>query len=46
MENKSLFSDHHMSHASSAFFPSPYEKAAILTIDGVGEWSTTSIYWQ
>ena len=33
-----------MSHASSAFFPSPYEKAAILTIDGVGEWSTTSIF--
>ena len=43
-ENKLLFSDHHMSHASSAFFPSPYEKAAILTIDGVGEWSTTSIF--
>ena len=43
-QNKLLFSDHHMSHASSAFFPSPFEKAAILTIDGVGEWSTTSIF--
>jgi len=43
-ENKLLFSNHHMSHASSAFFPSPFEKAAILTIDGVGEWSTTSIF--
>lgn len=35
-----LFRDHHMSHAASAFYPSPFEKAAILTIDGVGEWST------
>ena len=34
--------DHHMSHAASAFFPSPFEKAAILTIDGVGEWATTT----
>ncbi len=34
--------EHHMSHASSAFYPSPFEKAAILTIDGVGEWTTTS----
>lgn len=34
--------DHHMSHAASAFFPSPYERAAILTIDGVGEWSTAT----
>ena len=34
--------DHHLSHAASAFFPSPYERAAILTIDGVGEWSTTT----
>lgn len=38
-----LFSEHHLSHAASAFFPSPYEKAAILTIDGVGEWCTASI---
>ena len=38
-----LFSEHHLSHASSAFYPSPYEKAVILTIDGVGEWATTSV---
>jgi len=38
-----LFVDHHMSHAASAFFPSPFEKAAIVTLDGVGEWDTTSI---
>ncbi|MBN1364649.1 MAG: carbamoyltransferase [Syntrophaceae bacterium] len=38
-----LFSEHHLSHAASAFFPSPYKKAAILTIDGVGEWCTASI---
>ena len=38
-----LFSDHHESHASSAFFPSPFEKAAILTLDAVGEWATSSI---
>ena len=37
-----LFMDHHESHAASAFFPSPYEEAAILTLDGVGEWSTTT----
>ncbi|GAA3746524.1 carbamoyltransferase family protein [Salinactinospora qingdaonensis] len=37
-------STHHRSHAASAFFPSPYEKAAVLTIDGVGEWETTSIW--
>ena len=36
------FLDHHYSHAASAFYPSPYEKAAILTIDGVGEWATTT----
>ncbi|MGQ9617356.1 MAG: carbamoyltransferase family protein [Candidatus Aminicenantia bacterium] len=40
---KLLFSQHHLSHASSAFFPSPFEESAILTIDGVGEWSTASI---
>lgn len=37
-----LFAEHHLSHAASAFFPSPFEKAAILTLDGVGEWTTTS----
>jgi carbamoyltransferase len=37
-----IYCDHHLSHAASAFFPSPYEEAAILTIDGVGEWSTTT----
>ena len=38
-----LFSEHHLSHAASAFYPSPFSEAAILTIDGVGEWSTASI---
>lgn len=38
-----LFTEHHLSHAASAFYASPYEEAAILTIDGVGEWTTTSI---
>jgi carbamoyltransferase len=38
-----LFTEHHMSHAASAFFPSPYEDALVLTMDGVGEWSTTSV---
>jgi carbamoyltransferase len=38
-----LFTDHHESHAASAFFPSPFESAAILTLDGVGEWSTTTL---
>lgn len=38
-----LFPEHHQSHAASAFFPSPFEKAAVLTIDGVGEWASTSI---
>jgi len=37
-----VFTDHHESHAASAFFPSPYEEAAILTLDGVGEWSTAT----
>lgn len=37
-----LFTDHHESHAASAFFPSPYDEAAILTVDGVGEWTTTA----
>lgn len=38
-----LFSRHHLSHAASAFFPSPFQEAAILTVDGVGEWATTNI---
>ena len=38
-----LFPEHHLSHAASAFFPSPYENAAILTVDGVGEWATATI---
>jgi len=38
-----LFVEHHLSHAASAFFPSPFEEAAVLTMDGVGEWATTSI---
>jgi carbamoyltransferase len=41
-ERRILFSEHHLSHAASAFFPSPFEHAAILTMDGVGEWATTS----
>ena len=41
--NKIKFSEHHYSHAASAFFPSPYEEAIILTLDGVGEWATTTI---
>jgi len=40
---KLLFPEHHLSHAASAFYPSPYKKSAILTIDGVGEWCTASI---
>jgi len=38
-----LFTEHHQSHAASAFYPSPFEQAAIVTIDGVGEWATTTI---
>ena len=38
-----LFSEHHLSHAASAFFPSPFDRAAVLTMDGVGEWATTSL---
>ncbi len=46
-----LFCDHHMSHAASAFFASPFREAAVLTVDGVGEWSTTTLgvassYWE
>ena len=42
-DSRILFSEHHLSHAASAFFPSPYEEAAVLTMDGVGEWTTTSL---
>lgn len=42
-EGRILYPEHHHSHAASAFYPSPFEEAAILTVDGVGEWSTTSI---
>ncbi len=42
-EGKILYSEHHESHAASAFFPSPFEEAAILTMDGVGEWATASM---
>ena len=41
--NKLNFSEHHLSHAASAFYPSPYTDAAILTLDGVGEWATTTL---
>jgi len=43
-KHKILFAEHHESHAASAFFPSPYNEAIILSIDGVGEWATTSVY--
>ena len=38
-----LFSEHHLSHAASAYYPSPFDSAAVLTLDGVGEWTTTSL---
>ena len=41
--NRINFSEHHVSHASSAFFPSPFEEALILTLDGVGEWATSTL---
>ena len=40
---KLIFSEHHLSHAASAFYPSPFQRAAVLTMDGVGEWTTTSL---
>ena len=40
---KLLFSEHHLSHAASAYYPSPFDEAAVLTMDGVGEWTTTSL---
>src|SRR5712672_1785096 len=42
-DRRLLFSEHHLSHAASAFFPSPFQRAAVLTMDGVGEWTTTSL---
>ena len=42
-KNKIKFSEHHLSHAASAFYPSPFDEAIILTLDGVGEWATTTI---
>lgn len=42
-DSRLLFSEHHQSHAASAFFPSPFERAVVLTMDGVGEWTTTSM---
>src|SRR5882724_2988091 len=41
--NRLLFTEHHQSHAASAFYPSPFEEALVLTVDGVGEWATTSV---
>ncbi len=43
MNEKLLFSEHHLSHAASAFYPSPFNEALVLTMDGVGEWATTSV---
>lgn len=43
LDKRLLFSEHHLSHAASAFFPSPFQEAAVLTMDGVGEWATTSL---
>ena len=43
LHHKLLFSEHHLSHAASAFYPSPFEEALILVMDGVGEWATTSV---
>jgi len=42
-DEKLLFSEHHLSHAASAYYPSPFQRAAVLTMDGVGEWTTTSL---
>ena len=42
MRARLMFTEHHHAHAASAFFPSPFEEALVLTVDGVGEWSTTT----
>jgi len=44
-QHKLLFTEHHQSHAASAYYPSPFDEAAVLTMDGVGEWATTSVAW-
>ena len=41
--NRLLFTEHHQAHAASAFYPSPFEEALVLTLDGVGEWTTTAV---
>ena len=43
VDDRLVFSEHHLSHAASAFYPSPFREALILTMDGVGEWPTTSV---
>ena len=43
VEDRLLFAEHHQSHAASAFFPSPFDEAVVLTLDGVGEWTTASV---
>lgn len=43
IDDKLLFAEHHQSHAASAFYPSPFDEAVVLTMDGVGEWATTSV---
>ena len=42
-DKKLMFGEHHFSHAASAFYPSPFEEAVVLTLDGVGEWATTTV---
>ena len=42
-KNNIYFSDHHLSHAASAFFPSPFDEVVVITADGVGEWATTTV---
>ncbi|MEM1306644.1 MAG: carbamoyltransferase N-terminal domain-containing protein, partial [Pseudomonadota bacterium] len=44
LESKLLFAEHHQSHAASAYYPSPFDDAVVLTMDGVGEWATTSVW--
>ncbi len=43
LHHKLMFAEHHMSHAASAYYPSPFEEAVVLTLDGVGEWATTTV---
>lgn len=45
LRNIIRFSEHHLSHAASAFYPSPFQTAAVLVLDGVGEWATASLFW-